>query len=1463
MVFGKLKFLICITTFFVGEFAVGQNFDVVIKNRDDSVEGERIEERSIPYSKISAPFQEEGDVLFFDGQQNNGAGAWRAHPISGLNFVSGWNVERNNPKVYGGGYYENDKGEKVAAVSGDYLIITKPGSIRFDGNNDVFFAQGDWIIFNGETWDRISNNGTVARVFKRKGHVLAGKDQGQDVYDYTWEQVVTKPFEINKNVEGNKSSIFDLSNVESPANISNIENGKILTWDKTKNKWVLSDESSSLDLPATGQDIVDGEIVNADINNDAGIEQSKIDGLTADLAQKLDSSGGNLFGHLETSGSLIFVGGANQDAAEIGGVSVEELENEIARLTGLMGSYQNSLGTGDSTKYLNKNFNFVSLNTDHIVEKLDANGDVVGEKFLTDERVFGSVLTGLPNNPINQVTDTNGNTTSYTGKGINRGESILNAISRVQVEINNYNNGVTMSQAGGAQVITDHGGANFSIGHLAVDSDGTDHDLSTDSDYDAGFLKFNGSAWNTYPISGGLSYKGNHDATTTEYPDDAASGDYYIISNSGDATEGIINGVTYRNTDWLVCINPGDPSPADEKWLKINNVGNVVGFEGASDSTPREGAIVPQVGDYKWKHLKTEEVEVQDPNNLDDPNATIIVNKISDSKLEHLTNVFIDPTSPYNSPGGDTLKYLIKYIDDDPTGDVEFEGWVLGIDKSGGSGTSATGTDMYGENDIGSDINKDDIADNADIKQSKISGLVTDLGDLLNLTGGELAANLDLNNKAISIIKTTTTATNNLDSTKVINFNATVSAIDNLINGYTDANNVEIPGKLALLSENTNEAKKFYDESKNLISFNTDNFPEVAAGATNLYFTDARVFEAKLFGSALPTVDQLNQPNADRSLLEPIASGDSIYTAIQKLDLQIATGTIPSDVFDGANIKDKSLTNSHLAETANPLDPHPDSTLSTNSKSPQEGDIFTVVARADGKKYLDWTSVKGIRFKDNWDVLADASYPNGAITNKGDISDPDPSSFPSTAGLVDGDYYKVKVAVSHDGIDYGVGDLAVYQSGVFKNANTKNGDYYILTSTGSFDGISWVAGDWAIYDDTDQEFKRIPSPSSFQSFMGRQGIIEPTAGDFTFPQIDTTAPNSLTLFNDVDLTGDYAPTATGQVLKWTRIDTDGDGDVDSDDGFKWVAGADLVGLTGTVTSANVVNGSITSEIFNNTVEADPNLADTLHFYLYDFQAAVRTKVNSFYNKSSSLLSSHLNLNTNIIDNCHTILPKGSTNQINVFELNAACLAAQGTSGNYLLSSDLTDPVLDQDDPDDTNDKYFLNERGSFVKINISDLAGGTTNSTYDEATIRGLPLGVDFPAAVPADEPAIVEGDTLLVALSKIWNRANASFSLTPEGVEERSNTIDIIAGDNKKTLLVSTGSTINLPSLDDSTINNGFMVTIKSTTGNPVTIKSAGSSEAIDRFGEQIQLKEKFASVRLIKGTSKWHIIHRFRSVE
>ena len=39
-------------------------FDIVVKNRDGSIDGSMIEEGSIPYSRISVPEQEEGDVLF-------------------------------------------------------------------------------------------------------------------------------------------------------------------------------------------------------------------------------------------------------------------------------------------------------------------------------------------------------------------------------------------------------------------------------------------------------------------------------------------------------------------------------------------------------------------------------------------------------------------------------------------------------------------------------------------------------------------------------------------------------------------------------------------------------------------------------------------------------------------------------------------------------------------------------------------------------------------------------------------------------------------------------------------------------------------------------------------------------------------------------------------------------------------------------------------------------------------------------------------------------------------------------------------------------------------------------------------------------------------------------------------------------------------------------------------------------
>ena len=239
-----------------------------------------IEEGSIPYSRISVPEQEEGDVLFFDGNANGGDGKWKSYPISGLNFVGDWNVKDNIPEIFGGGFYNNSSGEKTSAVSGDYFIVTQGGKTVFDGNNTVEWGPGDWLIFNGRFWDKISNNGTVARVFGRKGHIKAGFDrQGNAVFDYTWEQVVKEPYRINPRVDGNTSSIFQIENVEAPATIASVRDGSILKWDKASQSWMLKEDKVGITGKIESSHIVDGTILDEDVADDAEIEISKITGL--------------------------------------------------------------------------------------------------------------------------------------------------------------------------------------------------------------------------------------------------------------------------------------------------------------------------------------------------------------------------------------------------------------------------------------------------------------------------------------------------------------------------------------------------------------------------------------------------------------------------------------------------------------------------------------------------------------------------------------------------------------------------------------------------------------------------------------------------------------------------------------------------------------------------------------------------------------------------------------------------------------------------------------------------------------------------------------------------------------------------------------------------------------------------------------------------------------------------------
>lgn len=66
--------------------------------------------------------------------------------VGSVVYVGGWDASTNTPEI------------PLATTEnkGKYYIVTVGGTTNIDGTND--WAQGDWIISNGTTWDRIANS---------------------------------------------------------------------------------------------------------------------------------------------------------------------------------------------------------------------------------------------------------------------------------------------------------------------------------------------------------------------------------------------------------------------------------------------------------------------------------------------------------------------------------------------------------------------------------------------------------------------------------------------------------------------------------------------------------------------------------------------------------------------------------------------------------------------------------------------------------------------------------------------------------------------------------------------------------------------------------------------------------------------------------------------------------------------------------------------------------------------------------------------------------------------------------------------------------------------------------------------------------------------------------------------------------------------------------------------------------
>jgi hypothetical protein len=185
----------------------GALFSLVISNTygDTIVDSVfTVADRSLPITKLSGVLAGQGvgtgQVLKWNGS------TWVPSTLSSLTYVGTWNANTNTPDV-----------TLLSPTNGSFYIVSNGGTTSLSGIST--WTLGDWLVYNGSTWERIQSAVTVNSVHGRQGVVVAQAN------DYTWAQ-------IDKTI----SSIGDIADVS----ISGVLNGDVLKYDNATGKWVPS-----------------------------------------------------------------------------------------------------------------------------------------------------------------------------------------------------------------------------------------------------------------------------------------------------------------------------------------------------------------------------------------------------------------------------------------------------------------------------------------------------------------------------------------------------------------------------------------------------------------------------------------------------------------------------------------------------------------------------------------------------------------------------------------------------------------------------------------------------------------------------------------------------------------------------------------------------------------------------------------------------------------------------------------------------------------------------------------------------------------------------------------------------------------------------------------------------------------------------------------------------------------------
>ncbi len=308
-------------------FGVGKVFSLVLSNAHGTATFQvtfTLNNGAVTLASLSDMGANDGDVLVYNGSTTQ----WETKPMSGLNMVGTWDASSNttsNTTVLANG------GANTNPVAGDYYVVSVAGSSTLDSIST--WESGDWVIFNGQSWDRIVNSSSITSFNGRLGAVVPAAN------DYTWADI-----------DKTSSSISDITDVD----VIGVATGKILKWDGSK--WAISDDLNGGGVGSvTSTEIQDGAVSNVDLNNDIAI--SKIVNLQSTLDGKLDLAGGTMTGDITFSGTQLF-----------DGVDVSALNSQVTTNTSDISTLQSGKVATTTTvngKALSTN---VTLTTDDVNE---------------------------------------------------------------------------------------------------------------------------------------------------------------------------------------------------------------------------------------------------------------------------------------------------------------------------------------------------------------------------------------------------------------------------------------------------------------------------------------------------------------------------------------------------------------------------------------------------------------------------------------------------------------------------------------------------------------------------------------------------------------------------------------------------------------------------------------------------------------------------------------------------------------------------------------------------------------------------------------------------------------------------------------------------------------------------------------------------------------------------------------